>query len=131
MYDLGVGIVLGAYQSIGFKGILLFLGTKAQKEKYLLKLASGEAALEKPEIGAWQIRPAVLRSLHSWVCWLGRGREILWKRHSNLLNIARGLKEGWLCPGWVVAPKCLPCPSEPRVKERSLQQGRPIKLLSV
>uniref|UniRef100_A0A2I3TIT7 Very long-chain specific acyl-CoA dehydrogenase, mitochondrial n=1 Tax=Pan troglodytes TaxID=9598 RepID=A0A2I3TIT7_PANTR len=42
MHDLGVGITLGAHQSIGFKGILLF-GTKAQKEKYLPKLASGEA----------------------------------------------------------------------------------------
>ncbi|KAM9209681.1 very long-chain specific acyl-CoA dehydrogenase, mitochondrial isoform 1-T1 [Dugong dugon] len=41
MHDLGVGITLGAHQSIGFKGILLF-GTKAQKEKYLPKLASGE-----------------------------------------------------------------------------------------
>ncbi|OWK14197.1 ACADVL [Cervus elaphus hippelaphus] len=51
MYDLGVGIVLGAHQSIGFKGILLF-GTKAQKEKYLPKLASGEAAPGEPEIGA-------------------------------------------------------------------------------
>lgn len=61
MYDLGVGIVLGAHQSIGFKGILLF-GTKAQKEKYLPKLASGEAALGEPEIWAWWIRPAVLRS---------------------------------------------------------------------
>ncbi|KAK1331604.1 hypothetical protein QTO34_009562 [Cnephaeus nilssonii] len=39
MHDLGVGITLGAHQSIGFKGILLF-GTKAQKEKYLPKLAS-------------------------------------------------------------------------------------------
>uniref|UniRef100_A0A669DJ32 Very long-chain specific acyl-CoA dehydrogenase, mitochondrial n=1 Tax=Oreochromis niloticus TaxID=8128 RepID=A0A669DJ32_ORENI len=39
--DLGVGITLGAHQSIGFKGILLF-GNKAQKEKYLPKLASGE-----------------------------------------------------------------------------------------
>lgn len=41
MHDLGVGIILGAHQSIGFKGILLF-GTKAQKEKYLPKLATGE-----------------------------------------------------------------------------------------
>uniref|UniRef100_A0A4W6ED31 Very long-chain specific acyl-CoA dehydrogenase, mitochondrial n=1 Tax=Lates calcarifer TaxID=8187 RepID=A0A4W6ED31_LATCA len=39
--DLGVGITLGAHQSIGFKGILLF-GNKAQKEKYLPKLATGE-----------------------------------------------------------------------------------------
>uniref|UniRef100_A0A8B9HBP1 Very long-chain specific acyl-CoA dehydrogenase, mitochondrial n=1 Tax=Astyanax mexicanus TaxID=7994 RepID=A0A8B9HBP1_ASTMX len=41
MHDLGVGITLGAHQSIGFKGILLF-GNKQQKEKYLPKLASGE-----------------------------------------------------------------------------------------
>lgn len=41
MNDLGVGISLGAHQSIGFKGILLF-GNKQQKEKYLPKLASGE-----------------------------------------------------------------------------------------
>ncbi|XP_054609444.1 very long-chain specific acyl-CoA dehydrogenase, mitochondrial [Dunckerocampus dactyliophorus] len=40
-HDLGVGITLGAHQSIGFKGILLF-GNAAQKEKYLPKLASGE-----------------------------------------------------------------------------------------
>ncbi|PIK52677.1 putative very long-chain specific acyl-CoA dehydrogenase, mitochondrial [Apostichopus japonicus] len=40
-YDLGVGIFLGAHQSIGFKGILLF-GTPAQKEKYLPTLATGE-----------------------------------------------------------------------------------------
>lgn len=39
-HDLGVGITLGAHQSIGFKGITLF-GTPAQKEKYLPKLASG------------------------------------------------------------------------------------------
>lgn len=47
MHDLGVGIILGAHQSIGFKGILLF-GTKAQREKYLPKLASGEAGLGAP-----------------------------------------------------------------------------------
>ncbi|KAL4659919.1 very long-chain specific acyl-CoA dehydrogenase, mitochondrial [Arapaima gigas] len=41
VHDLGVGITLGAHQSIGFKGILLF-GNQAQKEKYLPKLASGE-----------------------------------------------------------------------------------------
>ncbi|XP_053218192.1 very long-chain specific acyl-CoA dehydrogenase, mitochondrial [Podarcis raffonei] len=41
MHDLGVGITLGAHQSIGFKGILLY-GTKEQKEKYLPKLATGE-----------------------------------------------------------------------------------------
>ncbi|XP_030043222.1 very long-chain acyl-CoA dehydrogenase, mitochondrial isoform X5 [Microcaecilia unicolor] len=41
MHDLGVTVMFGAHQSIGFKGILLF-GNEAQKEKYLPKLASGE-----------------------------------------------------------------------------------------
>ncbi|XP_041034920.1 very long-chain specific acyl-CoA dehydrogenase, mitochondrial isoform X1 [Carcharodon carcharias] len=41
MHDLGVGITLGAHQSIGFKGILLF-GNDSQKKKYLPKLATGE-----------------------------------------------------------------------------------------
>ncbi|GAB1600389.1 very long-chain specific acyl-CoA dehydrogenase, mitochondrial-like [Argonauta hians] len=40
-HDLGVGITLGAHQSIGFKGILLF-GNKEQKAKYLPSLATGE-----------------------------------------------------------------------------------------
>jgi len=39
--DLGVGIVLGAHQSIGFKGILLS-GTPEQKQQYLPALATGE-----------------------------------------------------------------------------------------
>jgi len=40
-HDLGIGIVLGAHQSIGFKGILLF-GTDEQKKKYLPSVATGE-----------------------------------------------------------------------------------------
>ncbi|RUS76840.1 hypothetical protein EGW08_015396 [Elysia chlorotica] len=40
-HDLGVGITLGAHQSIGFKGILLF-GNTQQREKYLPRVASGE-----------------------------------------------------------------------------------------
>lgn len=40
-HDLAVGITLGAHQSIGFKGILLF-GNAEQKEKYLPTLATGE-----------------------------------------------------------------------------------------
>jgi len=40
-YDLGVGIALGAHQSIGFKGILI-AGNQAQKEQYLPTLATGE-----------------------------------------------------------------------------------------
>lgn len=54
-HDLGVGITLGAHQSIGFKGILLF-GNKEQKEKYLPKLATGEQvaafALTEPSSGS-------------------------------------------------------------------------------
>ncbi|XP_071277004.1 very long-chain specific acyl-CoA dehydrogenase, mitochondrial isoform X3 [Agelaius tricolor] len=40
-HDLAVGITLGAHQSIGFKGLLLY-GSPAQREKYLPRLASGE-----------------------------------------------------------------------------------------
>ncbi|VDO82584.1 unnamed protein product [Haemonchus placei] len=39
-HDLGFGIVMGAHQSIGYKGILLF-GTDEQKDKYLPDLAAG------------------------------------------------------------------------------------------
>ncbi|KAI6184255.1 hypothetical protein M3Y97_00576400 [Aphelenchoides bicaudatus] len=38
--DLGLGVVMGAHQSIGYKGILLY-GTDAQKKKYLPDLATG------------------------------------------------------------------------------------------
>ncbi|CAF5210007.1 unnamed protein product, partial [Rotaria magnacalcarata] len=54
-HDLAVSICLGAHQSIGFKGILLF-GTEAQKQKYLPKVASGEYmaafALTEPTTGS-------------------------------------------------------------------------------
>merc|ERR1712115_225337 len=53
--DLGVGIFIGAHQSIGFKGILL-CGTDEQKAKYLPKLARGEEfaafALTEPSSGS-------------------------------------------------------------------------------
>ena len=49
MHDLGVGITLGAHQSIGFKGILLF-GNPAQKAKYLPKLATGEIRETRPRL---------------------------------------------------------------------------------
>lgn len=82
MHDLGVGITLGAHQSIGFKGILLF-GTKAQKEKYLPKLASGKAGLVAPGtrgvLGLTQIRPVLLRPPHNLARWL---RET-WGRHDG------------------------------------------------
>lgn len=41
MHDLGLGIVLGAHQSIGFKGITIF-GNEEQKMKYLPLCTSGE-----------------------------------------------------------------------------------------
>lgn len=54
-HDLGVGIFLGAHQSIGYKGILL-VGNDEQKAKYLPKLATGENiaafALTEPSSGS-------------------------------------------------------------------------------
>ncbi|XP_034943624.1 very long-chain specific acyl-CoA dehydrogenase, mitochondrial [Chelonus insularis] len=53
-HDLGVGILLGAHQSIGFKGILLY-GTPEQKEKYLPRVSNGEYAafaLTEPSCGS-------------------------------------------------------------------------------
>lgn len=67
MHDLGVGITLGAHQSIGFKGILLF-GNPQQKEKYLPKLATGENiaafCLTEPASGsdAASIKTSAVRS---------------------------------------------------------------------
>ena len=53
--DLGVGIFIGAHQSIGFKGILL-AGTPEQKAQYLPKLARGDDfaafALTEPSSGS-------------------------------------------------------------------------------
>ncbi|CAH0592082.1 unnamed protein product [Chrysodeixis includens] len=53
-HDLGVGITLGAHQSIGFKGILLF-GNPEQKAKYLPRVTGGEYAafcLTEPSSGS-------------------------------------------------------------------------------
>ena len=53
--DGSLAVTLGAHQSIGLKGILLF-GTEAQKQKYLPRLATGESvaafALTEPEAGS-------------------------------------------------------------------------------
>lgn len=53
--DLGLSIVVGAHQSIGFKGILL-VGTDAQKKQYLPDLATGRKfaafALTEPASGS-------------------------------------------------------------------------------
>ncbi|KAH8416720.1 hypothetical protein KR009_000243, partial [Drosophila setifemur] len=65
--DLGLGITIGAHQSIGFKGILLY-GTPEQKEKYLPKLASENVyaafALTEPSSGsdAGSIRSRAIKS---------------------------------------------------------------------
>jgi acyl-CoA dehydrogenase family protein 9 len=54
-YDGSLAVTIGAHQSIGLKGILLF-GTEAQKKKYLPKLATGEwvagFALTEPGAGS-------------------------------------------------------------------------------
>jgi acyl-CoA dehydrogenase family protein 9 len=54
-FDASLAVTLGAHQSIGLKGILLF-GTEAQKNEYLPKLASGEHvgafALTEPSAGS-------------------------------------------------------------------------------
>jgi len=54
-YESSLAVTLGAHQSIGLKGILLF-GTDAQKAEYLPKLASGEHvaafALTEPSAGS-------------------------------------------------------------------------------
>ncbi|CAH2049786.1 unnamed protein product, partial [Iphiclides podalirius] len=53
-HDLGVGITLGAHQSIGFKGILLF-GTEEQRAHYLPRVTGGEYAafcLTEPSSGS-------------------------------------------------------------------------------
>jgi acyl-CoA dehydrogenase family protein 9 len=52
-HDGSIAVTLGAHQSIGLKGILLF-GTPEQKRKYLPKLATGEqvAAFALTEPGA-------------------------------------------------------------------------------
>jgi acyl-CoA dehydrogenase family protein 9 len=51
--DASVAVTLGAHQSIGYKGLLLF-GTEEQKQRYLPRLASGEmlAAFALTEPGA-------------------------------------------------------------------------------
>ncbi|XP_053207789.1 very long-chain specific acyl-CoA dehydrogenase, mitochondrial-like [Panonychus citri] len=53
--DLGLAITLGAHQSIGYKGVLLY-GNEAQKSKYLPDLATGRKvaafALTEPSSGS-------------------------------------------------------------------------------
>ncbi len=54
-YDGSTALLIGAHQSIGLKGLLLF-GTEQQKKKYLPRLASGEMiaayALSEPNAGS-------------------------------------------------------------------------------
>lgn len=65
-HDLGISIILGAHQSIGFKGILLY-GTPEQKEKYLPRVCNGEYAafcLTEPSCGsdAGSVRSRAIKS---------------------------------------------------------------------
>src|SRR5436309_79772 len=54
-HEASLAVTLGAHQSIGLKGILLF-GTEAQKKRYLPALATGEKvaafALTEPSAGS-------------------------------------------------------------------------------
>ncbi|KAL5285201.1 ACADVL.2 family protein [Megaselia abdita] len=54
-HDLGVGVTLGAHQSIGYKGIFLY-GTPEQKQKYLPKVTTGRTfaafCLTEPSSGS-------------------------------------------------------------------------------
>ncbi|GMS85400.1 hypothetical protein PENTCL1PPCAC_7575, partial [Pristionchus entomophagus] len=54
-HDLGLGVIMGAHQSIGYKGILL-VGTEEQKKKYLPDLATGRKfaafCLTEPSTGS-------------------------------------------------------------------------------
>ncbi|EAT43847.1 AAEL004778-PA [Aedes aegypti] len=65
--DLGLAVVLGAHQSIGWKGILLY-GTEEQKRKYLPMVVSGKTtaafALTEPSSGsdAGSIRSKAVKS---------------------------------------------------------------------
>uniref|UniRef100_A0A0K0FB16 Very long-chain specific acyl-CoA dehydrogenase, mitochondrial n=1 Tax=Strongyloides venezuelensis TaxID=75913 RepID=A0A0K0FB16_STRVS len=66
-YDLALGVIMGAHQSIGYKGILLF-GTPEQKAKYLPDLASANKfasfCLTEPDHGsdAMHIRSRAVKS---------------------------------------------------------------------
>ncbi|XP_055595025.1 very long-chain specific acyl-CoA dehydrogenase, mitochondrial-like isoform X2 [Uranotaenia lowii] len=65
--DLGLAVVLGAHQSIGWKGILLY-GTDEQKKKYLPRVCTGGSvaafALTEPSSGsdAGSIRSRAVKS---------------------------------------------------------------------
>lgn len=65
--DLGLGVVMGAHQSIGHKGITLF-GTEEQKQKYLPRVSNGKTyaafCLTEPSSGsdAGSIRSKAVKS---------------------------------------------------------------------
>uniref|UniRef100_A0A336M2Q0 Very long-chain specific acyl-CoA dehydrogenase, mitochondrial n=1 Tax=Culicoides sonorensis TaxID=179676 RepID=A0A336M2Q0_CULSO len=88
--DLGVGICLGAHQSIGFKGILLF-GTKEQKEKYLPQVSTEKVyaafALTEPSSGsdAASVRSRAVLSPDG-KHWILNGSKI-WISNGGIANI--------------------------------------------
>lgn len=88
--DLGVGVCMGAHQSIGFKGILLF-GTDAQKEKYLPQVTTGKVyaafCLTEPSSGsdASSIRSRAVLSADG-KHWVLNGSKI-WISNGGLADI--------------------------------------------
>ncbi|KAM4676516.1 very long-chain specific acyl-CoA dehydrogenase, mitochondrial [Discoglossus pictus] len=109
-HDLGVGITLGAHQSIGFKGILLY-GNQAQKEKYLPRLASGEIiaayCLTEPSSGsdAASIRTTAQKSPCGKYYTLNGGK--LWIRNGGIADLFT-----------VFARTLIPDPSTGEMKEK-------------
>jgi very long chain acyl-CoA dehydrogenase len=88
-YDLAVGIVMGAHQSIGFKGILLY-GNDEQKAKYLPSLASGENiaafCLTEPSCGSDAQSIKTRAELHKDGHWVLNGSK-LWISNGGFAEI--------------------------------------------
>jgi very long chain acyl-CoA dehydrogenase len=86
--DLGLSIAIGAHQSIGFKGILLF-GNEEQKKKYLPKLASGEYvaafALTEPGTGS-DAKSVTTKAVKDGDDWVINGSKI-WISNGGIADV--------------------------------------------
>jgi len=86
--DLGLSIAIGAHQSIGFKGILLF-GNEEQKQKYLPKLATGEYvaafALTEPGTGS-DAKSVTTKAVKDGDDWVINGSKI-WISNGGIADV--------------------------------------------